>query len=206
MNHCEPLRLSGRVRGALHRLSFVVLPALAASGLAAPPLHPVRPPDRPRADPRPYLMVAGAPPLRFEEPTPPPDLMMRPPAAAPPMPALTPTESSVALANAAAAQSTPVAPETPPAPPPPPVASTPAAPPSPPKTPEPAPAPVKSPPPILRDELSPAVRPEDFLPYFQIPGAAQQPNDVTLLVPAPQSAPAPAPLPPSSATYSQTPK
>ncbi len=47
-------------------------------------------------------------------------------------------------------------------------------------------APSKSPaPPILRDDVKPLIHPEDFLPYFQIPNT---------------------PVPPSSASYTQTPK
>jgi hypothetical protein len=59
---------------------------------------------------------------------------------------------------------------------------------------------------MIPDDARPTIRAEDFLPYFQIPGSAQQPSDVTLLVPAARSAPAPAAIPPSSATYTQTPK
>lgn len=64
----------------------------------------------------------------------------------------------------------------------------------------------KPPPAILYDDLRPATRAEDFLPYFQMPGSARSAGDVNLLIPAPRSAPAPAAIPPSSATYTQTPK
>ena len=199
MNHRQPPHRSGRVRKALHCLSLLLLPATAPEGMFALPHRSLPLPGsaRPGAEPKPYLPVLGAPPLRFQEPTPPPDLVMRPPAAAPPTPALTPTESSVALANVAAARSTTIAPEPPPAAPS--VSDEPA-------TKDTPPAPAKTPPPILRDDARPTIRPEDFLPYFQIPGSAQNPADVTLLVPAPPNPPAPAPLPPSSATYRQTPR
>jgi len=59
---------------------------------------------------------------------------------------------------------------------------------------------------ILPDELHPQVRPEDFLPFFQIPGAATGPGDVTLVVPVPRNPPAPPTQPTSSATYTQTQK
>ena len=49
--------------------------------------------------------------------------------------------------------------------------------------------------PILPDDLRQPTRPEDFLPYFQLPGPGVNPG-----------VPAPAPLPPSSATYTQTPR
>ena len=154
------------------------------------------------AEPFTYLPVVGAPPLRFQEAMPPPDLVTRPPAAAPPTPALTRTESSVALANAAAARSTSIT-ETEPTP----VAAPVVA--EKPANKETPPPPQKSAPPILRDDARPQVRPEDFLPYFQIPGAAHHPSDVTVIVPAPSvpAAPAaPGTLPPSSATYTQSPR
>ena len=63
-----------------------------------------------------------------------------------------------------------------------------------------------APAPILPDDIRPRIRPDDFLPFFQVPGSASRPGDVILTVPAPASAGQPAPLPPSSATYTQTPK
>jgi hypothetical protein len=197
MNHREPTHPPGRARKALHCLSLLLIPALAPKGLHALSLHlsARTGPAGKGAETVPYLPVLASPPLRFQEPAPPPDLVMRPPAAAPPVPALTPTESSVAQANAAAARSTSVS-DTP-------VPASEADKPAPKDSPAPAkPAPA----PILRDETRPTVRPEDFLPYFQIPGAAQSSADVTPFVPAPRGAPGPAPLPPSSATYTQTPK
>jgi hypothetical protein len=68
-------------------------------------------------------------------------------------------------------------------------------------TPEPSPvaAPDKPAPAILPDDTKPQVHAEDFLPYFQFPGAHANPNDVTV-APAP---PVPGLQPPSSATYRQ---
>ncbi len=197
MNHREPPHLSAGTRRALHCLSLLLLPALAPDGAHALPRSemPVTGSDR-STDPKPYLPATGAPPLRFQEAAPPPDLVTRPAAAAPPTPALTPTESSVAQANAAAARSTAVS-EAPAVTPASAASETPAAKSTPPTT--------KGPTAILPDNARPSVRPEDFLPYFQIPGSAQTPADVTLLVPAAKAPPAPAPLPPSSATYRQTP-
>lgn len=205
MNHREPPHLPAGTRTALHCLSLLLLTAMASDGVSALP--------RPRAaakgarggqqgsDRNPYLPVTGAPPLRFATVPPPPDLVTRPPAAAPPTPALSPTEASIAQANAAAARSAVLA-ETkgdkspggnsaesnPSAP-----AGT--------DTP-----PARVPPAILPDTIKPTVRPEDFLPFFQIPGSAQSTADVTVVVPAPKAPPAPGALPPSSATYTQTPK
>lgn len=214
MNHREPPHLPAGVRRALHCLSLMLLPALTPEGVHALPRSrlPGNGPNLRNAEPIPYLPLVGAPPLRFQEAAPPPDLVTRPAAAAPPTPALSLTETSVALANAAAAHSTTVAPggdpahPSPPSPPPPP-ATEPLAPETQ-QTPAEieAEAPEKAPAPILPDNARPAIRPEDFLPYFQIPGSARNPSDVTLLVPSVPSAPAPAPLPPSSATYTQSPQ
>ena len=102
------------------------------------------------------------------------------------MPALSPTENAVAQANVAAAHSAGPASAGP--------GETSANNFKPASEPTPAPAPTRTPAPakptsapIIPDDVRPAVRAEDFLPYFQIPGAA-----------------APAPLPPSTATYTQS--
>jgi len=196
MNHREPPHLSAGARRALHCLSLLLLPAMAPDGVhALPRSNPQKPASDRRTDPIPYLPVTGAPPLRFQEAAPPPDLVTRPVAAAPPTPALTPTETSVAQANAEAARSAAISEG--------PSTATPTATPS--SGPKPFAPATKTPPAILPDNARPAVHPEDFLPYFQIPGAAQSPTDVTLLVPASKPPPAPAPLPPSSAAYRQTP-
>ena len=155
--------------------------------------------DGPGSDALPYLTFVGAPPLRFQRVTPPPDVVTRPAAGAPPVPALTPTELSVALANAAAARSTTTAAQT-----------RDDAPASEskldPKSPVPARA-KAAPSAIIPDDTRPPVRPEDFLPYFQIPGSAKQASEVNVIVPvSTRTTAAPAPLPPSSATYTQSPK
>ena len=193
MNHREPPHLPAGVRRALRCLSLLLVPAMTLDeGLAGPRLRST---IRPTADSTPYLPVLGSPSLRVEEALPPPDLVTRPAAAAPPVPALTPAESSVAVANADAARSTAVAPDdaTP-------VDVKPAAGPS-----TPAPA-VKTPAPILPDSAHPVVHAEDFLPYFQVPGSARPQGDVNVFVPGAISAPAQPSLPPSTATYTQSPK
>ncbi len=114
------------------------------------------------------------------------------------MPPLTAIESTVALANTAAAQSTTITVH------PPAGASVPdrklGA--------KPASAPPKAPPAaILPDDTRPSVRPEDFLPYFQVPGATTSAGEVNVIMPANAfTPPAAAPLPPSSATYTQSPR
>jgi hypothetical protein len=196
MNHREPPQLPVGVRRALHCLSLLLLPALAPKAAhSLPRSRPAPGPalESPGPDAVPYLPALGALPLRFQRATPPPDLVTQPAAGAPPVPSLTLTESTVAQANAAAAQSTAVTArsEKPPAD----------------TNPKPTPPPAKpAPSSILPDDTRPAVRPEDFLPFFQIPGTAKAPGDVNVVVPASFSAPTAAPLPPSSATYTQTPK
>lgn len=53
--------------------------------------------------------------------------------------------------------------------------------------------------PILPDDTRPKVRAEDFLPFFQPPGANPNPNDVTVAPPPAE----PGTPTPSSATYRQ---
>jgi hypothetical protein len=175
-------------RRAFHCLSLLLLPALVPSGMAEG--------SRPRpsedlaanfqeVEQSPYLPFLGPPPLRFHDPAPPPDVSARPAAAAPPLPHLTQAESSVVMANSAAANSvsghrtTESRPEEPIA-----------APADPDRT-----APV----PILKDTVRPQVSAEDFLPYFLIPGTQRTVGTVP-------SAPEPGKLPPSSSTYTQIPK
>jgi hypothetical protein len=130
---------------------------------------------------RAYLPVIGAPALRFAPSRPPPDLAARPPAAAPPQPAAIPTAEPPAPAG-----SPPEKPaETEAA-----VAAPPAEKPAPPKP---------APKPIIPDETRPRVRPEDFLPFFQVPAGA----DATLVMPGALVPQAPNQQPRSSATYRQ---
>ncbi len=189
------------IRRVLNCLSLLIIPALAPT--AAHSLPRSRPTAEPALGPRaprslPYLTVIGAPTLRFQRPTPPPDLVTRPTPAAPPIPKLTPTEIVVAQNNIAAAHST-VEPLAPPVPSPETIANTspdaPDAPAAPPEKPS-----------ILPDETRRPIRPEDFLPYFQIPGAANAPAGSNVMGPAPVPTGSNSSLPPSSATYTQTPK
>ena len=193
-----------RVRLALRCLALLVVPALAPHGGHA--LTRSRPPgsgpELRHADPIPYLTILGGPPLRFQEATPPPDLTVRPAASAPPIPASSEIEAAIGVANMAAIQPVP-----------PPAAST-----DDPTTPAAAaagapatfPPPAgsgKTPPAILPDNVRQSVRPEDFLPYFQIPGAARQNPNVSVIMPATGALEAPAAavtIPPSSASYNQS--
>ena len=133
---------------------------------------------------RPYLVVAGPPALRFQDAlVPQPDVSTRPPAGAPPHPMARPAFSAVRVEprqeevpSATAATSQPLPPK-----------------------PAPAPEQGTTAAPILPDEARSKIRPEDFLPYFQFPGAGSNPEDVSS-VPTP---PEPGKLPPSTATYRQ---
>lgn len=196
MNPSEPPHLPAGTRRALRCLSLFLIPALGPSVVqslprsrpSAVPLVGPRQPDSP-----PYLPIVGAPALRFQRPTPPPDLVTHPVAAAPPIPKLTPTEVAVAQSNAEAAATM----ADPGEPPPPATENKPAAP---------SPEPKRVVRPIIPDDMRAPVRAEDFLPYFQIPGAARRPGEVNVIMPATiTNAPA-TPLPPSSATYTQSPR
>jgi len=64
---------------------------------------------------------------------------------------------------------------------------------------------VRPPAPILIDDLRPTVRPEDFLPFFLLPGTHSGDTATTIVVPVPRQAPAPGTQPPSSATFTRSP-
>ncbi|MEO6875492.1 MAG: hypothetical protein ABI222_11800 [Opitutaceae bacterium] len=132
-----------------------------------------------------YLPAHGAPPLRFAEPATMPELTVHPTAAASKLPALNSGDPSMASTPGASATSSSLTPSA--------AATRPTE-----ATSEMMPSGKSVPLSILPDDLRPQVRPEDFLPFFQIP--ATQPGDVTL---TPHGALAPAPQPASSATYHQ---
>jgi hypothetical protein len=146
---------------------------------------------------KPYLVALGAPPLRFQEPAPAAELAIRPPKPAVVRPAITDASADISEAipapfnkESSSLSSIPsithsenadsFQPEI--------IEST----------------PTRLPRPILPDEMRPQARPEDFLPFFQIPAA--QPGDVDVIVPVPRAPAAPSSLPRSSATYTQTPR
>lgn len=132
-------------------------------------------------DSRPYLKVAGVRPLRFAaEPRPIPKLAVKPaPAPEPVQPVA--TGPDVTLPAPVAEIKEPVV-----APPPAPVSTPPSG--------------GKSTLSILPDDTRPTSRAEDFLPFFQFPGA----DGVNVVVPASVAKPStPGQLPVSSATYQQ---
>lgn len=193
MNHREePPHLPAGARRALYATALLLVPALGLEqGHAGPRQGSLYPRA---AEPTPYLPVIGFSALRFAAAPPPPDLVTRPASVGPPVPAASPIEATVAAANVTAAQRAPAL-----------------------AKPEPAAAldgasasnetaTGKPPAPILPDTAHPIVHAEDFLPYFEIPGSAHQPADVTLIAPLGPTAPNAPVAPPSSATYTQTPR
>jgi hypothetical protein len=177
-------------------LLSLLLPALATevAQSTAPPANADEDayPLSPDGGKRPYLVVVGAPQLRFLEAVPPPDVSVRPPAGAPPIPTGKPEPEIVQLpakVSGGAAFQAPPAPkdrveemhERSSA--------------SPVIQDRPAP-----PPAILPDDAGRKVRPEDFLPFFQFPGSGATADDINIIPPAP---PAPGRLPLSTATYQQ---
>lgn len=180
------------MRKAFYCLSLVLVPVITPTGVHALPRRPLITFAPRVAEQPPYLSVNGAPPLRFmaapapAKTTTPASVSSETPegTVASALPAGTPVAShsvtSPALAEALSrGEST--APKEPAA------VAKPAA-------------------PILPDDARPIVRPEDFLPYFQVPGSARNAGDVTLFVPAVPATPAASSLPASSATYTQSPK
>jgi hypothetical protein len=132
----------------------------------------------------PYLMVVGSPPLRFQEPPLPLGSMDPTPVAPPPNPATVPKPASAKASGS---------------PPPPPAKPSVTGGPKPNSASGDAVTSAGPPighdqvlPSIIPDEMRPRVRPEEFLPFFQLPGSGQQDG------PAHEAPPA---LPPSSATY-----
>ncbi len=185
MNHREPPQLPVATCRALHVLALLLLPALA-------PTHTHATGRVGAADSSPYLLAVGAPPLRFREAQLPPKSGTRPPAGASPVP----------TGEVSAPTAAPNRPDVLLAPPPASVAAAddpgkPA-----PQRPNPQPPPAA----IIPDDTRPNVRPEDFLPFFQLPGTAHAPVGVTVIAPVPQAAPTPATLPVSAATYTQSPR
>ena len=178
-SRAQPPRTAG-VWGAGFRLLLGFVPSMivATPALTPDPRWPIRS--------RPYLAVLGSSPLRIQEAMPPPDLSVRPPAGAPPQPAPASAESTTAPPPSA----DPTAP----------VATALASIPS---NQENGPAasadgkPTKPSRSILPDDTRQKVHAEDFLPFFQPPGANPNTSD------GPVAPPAPGVQPPSSATYRQ---
>jgi hypothetical protein len=194
MNHREPTSEPSGPGWTFPCLALLLLPLLSGVSASAGPLGTV---SSGLTHQKPYLVALGSPTLRFQEPAPPADLAIRPPkpgsprltvadtaAEDPATTIATTTEQPSSLpVDSAALDSLSV---------------------SDPAVAEGSSTPAKTPRPILPDEMRPQARAEDFLPFFQIPAAES--GDVSVFVPVPRAPAAPASLPLSSATYTQTPR
>ncbi|MBL9199394.1 MAG: hypothetical protein JNL39_02760 [Opitutaceae bacterium] len=186
MNHREPPHPTAGVRKATLCLATLLLPVLAPTGAQAA--------RRPASDPNAYLPAIAAPALRFHSGALPREqvakLIFPKPAPKPSteIPQATPKPSDAAARPVKAAVDEPKDAAN----------AEPAAP----KAANPS---IRPPQKILTDDTRPAVQPEDFIQFFQLPAAARGAPGVNVVVPAPRSAPAPAPIPESSATFRQTP-
>jgi len=194
MNHLDPPHLPVDLCRTLHVAALLLLPTMAQTHSHATGRSGGR-------DSTPYLLAVGHSPLRFREEEPPPVSARRPPAGAPPAPddganatSADPGKSSdVILAPALAATAAVSSPS-------PGLTADAGRPDVPPANQPPAP------PAIIPDDTRPVVRPEDFLPFFQLPGSTGSAGGFTVIAPVPASAPAPAALPPSSASFTQSPR
>ena len=193
MNHSKPPRLPVDYRRVLQLAALLLVPAYA-------PTHSKPSGPRGTSESTPYLVALGASPLRFREEAPPPSFVIRPAAASPPLSSDDVANAAQLLAGSNSTTAASVRPDVIL-----PVQKTAA-------ERDDGSAPFRAnnlpppPPAIIPDDTRPAVRPEDFLPFFQLPGSGLAPADVRVIVPVPWNAPASAsPLPVSSATYIQTP-
>ena len=196
MNQREPTSVPQGPGWAFPCLALLLLPLL--SGARAPALTQL-PPQAGLTQQNAYLVALGAPPLRFQDPVPETDLAVRPPKPGVSKSIVsdhpsTATEAAGDVSFADASRSS-AAPETRHE-----TTDTIST-----DTAENPSKPVRTPLPILPDEVRPQARPEDFLPFFQIP--ATQSGDVNVIVPVPHSpGSVTTALPASSATYTQTPR
>ena len=190
MNHREPPHPTAGVRRATLCLASLLLPVLAPTGAQAS----LRKPSAPKPDSTAYLPAIAAPALRFQSPALPREqiaritFLQRTPK---PTTEVDPSQAKASDATGRTAKAN--AANTPD----PVVATEPAK--------AAAPSPARNPQAIIPDDTRPTIHPEEFVPFFQIPGSAKGPGSVNVIVPVPASVPAPAPLPQSSATYRQTP-
>jgi hypothetical protein len=195
MNHREPTSEPKGPGRTFPCLALLLLPLLSGVSASARPLLPVQ---AGLTHPKPYLVALGSPSLRFQDPAPAAGLATRPPKPGAPRPSA-PDVSAENLASSLAPLSELPSPSSTDSP----ISNSldgndPSA------TESSSSTPTRTPRPILPDEMRPQARPEDFLPFFQIPAA--QSGDVSVFVPVPRAPAAPASLPLSSATYTQTPR
>ena len=193
MNQREPTSSPQGVGQALPCLTLLLLPLLSGVCVAAQPRLIFQ---AGLTLQKPYLVVLGAPPLRFQDPAPAADLAVRPP-----IPGALRASSTDLPSNTAEPLNRPdfeLASTTRPSADPTTITKLPLEPESV------ASAPTHTPPPILPDEMRPQARAEDFLPFFQIP--AGQSGELNVIVPVPRAPATPSSLQSSSATYTQSPR
>jgi hypothetical protein len=190
MNHREPTSVPQGMGQTFPCLALLLL-SLLSGGMAS--AHPRLPLQAGLTQQKTYLVALGAPPLRFQEPAS-DAALVRPPS--PGSASVTAPESSTHASTAdvtfpatEAAAKEPSSES---------VATIDTNPGNEPEIA--ASQPSRSPLPILPDDARPQARPEDFLPYFQIP---VNQSDVNLIVPAARTPSVPNNLPYSSATYRQ---
>jgi hypothetical protein len=195
MNHREPTSAPQGGGWTFLCLALLLLSFLSGARASARTQLPPQPVFIEQVSEKPYLVALGAPPLRFQDPAPVADLSVRPPK--PGISQTTPPESSLKSDALGDVSSAPVPPETHAEP----TTKTPAAVATNENESTP-PTPTRTPLPILPDEARPQARPEDFIPFFQIP--ASQSGDVNVIVPATRTPATPGSMPTSSATYTQS--
>lgn len=193
MNQKKPPQLAVDTCRALQFAALLLLPAYA-------PTHSKANGPRGLSESTPYLVALGAAPLRFQEEAPLPNFSKRLPAEASPSPSDAVSDSDQSLVGSNSTTTTPDRPDV----------ILPAQPPASERNGGTAPFPANNPPPpppaIIPDDTRPAVRPEDFLPFFQYPGFGPRSSGVRVILPVPMNAPsATTPPPVSSATYNQIP-
>ena len=193
MNQKKPPQLAVDTCRALQFAALLLLPAYA-------PTHSKANGPRGLSESTPYLVALGAAPLRFQEEAPLPNFSKRLPAEASPSPSDAVCGSDQSLVGSNSTTTTPDRPDV----------ILPAQPPASERYGGTAPFPANNPPPpppaIIPDDTRPAVRPEDFLPFFQYPGFGPRSSGVRVILPVPMNAPsATTPPPVSSATYNQIP-
>jgi hypothetical protein len=189
MNHREPPHPTAGVRRARLCLALLLPAVLAPAGAHAA----LRPKAALKADQNAYLPAIAAPALRFQAPALPREQVARitftKPAPKPESaPALPKADATARAAPAAPATEAKDAGEK--------TATRPA-----------VTASARPPAQIIPDDTRGAVQAEDFIPFFQLPGSARSPGGLNVIVPLPTPAAVPTPgaLPPSSATFRQTP-
>lgn len=189
MNHHQRHTPPGAKR-TLHFFALLFAAVLLCSKAAATFLPRRLHPAPQKVTARGYLVVGSAPELRFQEAVPPAVRVTTKPTASSASPAapiasrdvVSPSEATTAVSESAVPNEAPAEEKT--------SSKTRTGPPG----------------RIIPDATRPVARPEDFLPFFRFPSAGDHSGRAEVLVPVPPATASGTPLPPSSATYTQSPK